>query len=208
MATQGANQPGTVVSDATVGTIAWTNPNEAKASDDTWAQAPSNGISEYLLCTNFGFTIPDGAGIDGITVTVEKNKFDAVTCTDEHVKIVKGGSIGSTNKADTSTNWNSTTDSTASYGGVSDLWGETWAASDINGSTFGVVVSSDMSGSPGFDIARIDQVLITVTFSPKVQINIGDEFKEMSAMQINISDVWKDVNSIQINIGDVWKTIF
>lgn len=40
------------------------------------------------------------------------------------------------------------------------------------------------------------------------QINIGDTWKEISAMQINIGDVWKEVTSAQINIGDTWKSIF
>lgn len=40
------------------------------------------------------------------------------------------------------------------------------------------------------------------------QINIGDSWKEISAMKINIGDSWKDVSSAQINIGDSWKSIF
>ncbi len=40
------------------------------------------------------------------------------------------------------------------------------------------------------------------------QINIGDSWKEISAMQINIGDTWKPVAGAQINIGDAWKTIF
>jgi hypothetical protein len=40
------------------------------------------------------------------------------------------------------------------------------------------------------------------------QINIGDAWKEVSAMKINIGDTWKEVAGAQINIGDSWKTIF
>ena len=40
------------------------------------------------------------------------------------------------------------------------------------------------------------------------QINIGDAWKEISAIKINIGDAWKDVEGAQINIGDAWKTIF
>ena len=40
------------------------------------------------------------------------------------------------------------------------------------------------------------------------QINIGDSWKEISAMKVNVGDVWKDVSSMQINIGDSWKEIF
>lgn len=41
-----------------------------------------------------------------------------------------------------------------------------------------------------------------------MQINIGDDWKEVTAMQINIGDEWKVVAGAQINIGDAWKTIF
>lgn len=40
------------------------------------------------------------------------------------------------------------------------------------------------------------------------QINIGDTFKEISAMQLNIGDSWKAVDAIKINVGDTWKDVF
>ena len=40
------------------------------------------------------------------------------------------------------------------------------------------------------------------------QINIGDTWKEISAMKLNIGDVWKEVSSAQLNIGDTWKSLF
>jgi hypothetical protein len=38
------------------------------------------------------------------------------------------------------------------------------------------------------------------------QINIGDTWKNISAMNINIGDTWKSVAAAQVNIGDSWKT--
>ena len=52
---------------------------------------------------------------------------------------------------------------------------------------------------------------VVVTEAPEgtnTQINIGDDWKEISAAQINIGDAWKAVAGMQINIGDTWKTIF
>lgn len=40
-----------------------------------------------------------------------------------------------------------------------------------------------------------------------IKINIGDVWKDVTALKINIGDVWKEVDSQKINIGDVWKTI-
>jgi len=45
-------------------------------------------------------------------------------------------------------------------------------------------------------------------YTPATRINIGDVWKDVSAIKINIGDVWKDVTSMKINIGDSWKTIF
>ena len=40
------------------------------------------------------------------------------------------------------------------------------------------------------------------------QLQIGDDWKEISAAQINIGDTWKKVAGIQVNIGDSWKDVF
>ncbi|MCK4347863.1 MAG: hypothetical protein KAW47_04525, partial [Thermoplasmatales archaeon] len=60
---------------------------------------------------------------------------------DENVKIVKSdGSIGTTNKANTTT-WTDT-EGYVSYGGSGDLWGESWSDTDINNANFGVVLQT------------------------------------------------------------------
>ena len=52
------------------------------------------------------------------------------------------------------------------------------------------------------------QSFTTADAGTKMQINIGDAWKPISAMQINIGDAWKPVAGAKINIGDTWKTIF
>lgn len=46
------------------------------------------------------------------------------------------------------------------------------------------------------------------TTGTNTQVNIGDAWKDISAVQINIGDSWKAVAGMQVNIGDAWKTIF
>jgi len=58
---------------------------------------------------------------------------------DNVVKLVMGGTISGNDKS-TIVDLG-TTEITQTYGGSNDLWGETWSASDINSSTFGVVLS-------------------------------------------------------------------
>lgn len=161
-----ATSPGTMADDATVGTVAWTNPDNAKVSDNVYATATlpnQNNISHYLKATNFGFSIPVGATINGILVEIENHK-DNVTVWDYEVKIIKSdGTIGTTNKGKTSTSW-LLTDSYFSYGSSSDLWNETWAYTDINDVDFGMVISAKAPSSGGA-VAYVDHIRITVYYT-------------------------------------------
>jgi len=101
MATQGPNDPGTIVSDPTVGISEWANPGNASADDGANASASlgAGAQTEYLLATNFGFSIPSGATIDGITVTWQKGVSAGEAVNDFRVRIVKGGTVGSEDKS-------------------------------------------------------------------------------------------------------------
>ena len=145
MSDTGWVSPGTVVSDSSVGTVAWSDPNNVKVDDFSWSNASytgeSSADSEYLKTTNFGFTIPVGFIIKGIEIEVKKER-GTNTVNDVIAKIVKSdGSIGGSNKAKTSTDW-SISGVTHTYGGDSDLWGETWSVNDINDVDFGFVISA------------------------------------------------------------------
>ncbi len=75
----GPNSPGTVVSDPGIGTLAWSSPGNAAASDDIKAFAPVGvaAPSQLLKATDFGFALPPTAVINGIEVLVEKNSLGA-----------------------------------------------------------------------------------------------------------------------------------
>jgi hypothetical protein len=155
--------PGTMADDASVGITAWSNPNNAKVSDNIYAIAIA--VSHYLKATNFGFSIPTGATVNGILVEIERKVIveSGWGIKDVNVKIVKAdGSIGSTNKADTVNNW-PTSDTYKSYGGTTDLWGETLIPADINNSNFGVVLN--ITANSGDDTANVDHIRITVYYS-------------------------------------------
>ena len=80
----GAISPGTTADDSAVGTIVWTNPNNSKVSDNVYAIVTNAncGIptSHYLKATNFGFSIPAGATINGIVVEIEKKHSGGAGC--------------------------------------------------------------------------------------------------------------------------------
>ena len=121
-------------------------------------------ITHYLKATNFGFSIPSGATINGIKVEIERLAGGANYVYDEEVKIVKSdGNIGTENKADTVTDWPWEADAYATYGGPEDLWSETWSPSDINDVDFGVVLSAEITEPTTF--ARVDHIRITVYYT-------------------------------------------
>ena len=168
MATEGPNSPSSVVDDDAFGTEIWFNPGNATASDDSFATVALGvgEISHYLEASNFGFSIPGGATIDGIVVEFERKGTlgDVILdIKDERVRIVKGGVVSSTAKSAAAL-W-PTTEETKSFGSSSDLWGETWIASDINNTSFGVVIAAiDNSGEDG--TGSVDHIKITVTYTP------------------------------------------
>jgi len=156
---EGPNNPGAAYNDPTFGIPAWTTPGNATSSDGMYAQAAPGGLNtQYLHADNFDFTIPSPAVVDGIEVDIEK-KCNLGTIKDARVRIVKGGVVGSTDESNP--NFWPTTDTVVTYGGPSDLWGETWTPADINANNFGVVLSATDST----DTALVDDIQIKVFFS-------------------------------------------
>lgn len=183
MASQGPlfTTSGNVTDDNAVGTSAWTNPSNGATTDAVYATVTgANFTSHYLKWLNFGFSIPAGSTINGISVDIIRHESGA-SVTDNVVKLVKGGTVGGNNKASAS-QW-PTTDGTATYGSSNDLWGQTWTSADINGSTFGVVLSATSSGMP---TASVDSAAVTVYYTPPP--TVGEE--EPPQMALTVEDVW------------------
>jgi len=161
---------GTGSNDASVGTIAWTNTGNITADDGATANIPfTSGTTNYLTATNYGFSIPSGSTINGITAEIKEvnGEFGGIT-KDNAVRIIKGGVIQSSNKANTNI-WPAGV--YVSYGGTSDLWGASWSAADINSSGFGLAISAFLSSS---DNPSIDAIRITVNYTPPNIISYND----------------------------------
>ncbi len=172
--TAGPNSPGAAFNDVSFGTVAWTNPGNALASDDSYAvAAPGGGFTNYLEANNFNLGIPTSAIIDGIEVAIEKRSVGG-TVVDGRVRIVKGGVVGATDRSNGAF-W-ATVDTVVTYGGSSDLWGETWTAADVNAGSFGVAISA----TDNVDTAAIDHITMKVYYSlcsqaPQVGCRVGDK---------------------------------
>lgn len=159
--------PQTAANDDAVGTVAWSTPNNALASDNSYVTADLSGdvVSNYLKLTNFGFTLPTDAVIKGVIVSIERfaTNGDDESIKDGTIKLVKGGTVSGDNKA-VADDWTET-EGYHEYGSVSDLWGLTLTASDINASNFGVVISAEAGSTDDGGVASIDHVKITVYYT-------------------------------------------
>ncbi len=127
-----------------VGTVAWSNPGNATASDTAYATQGSvmgNITTNYLKCTGFNFAaIPVGATISGITVYVTR-KTNGGTIRDAFVYLVKAGNVSTALNGATATSY-TTADVTEMHGGMTSLWGTTWTDTDLKLSNFGVAFSA------------------------------------------------------------------
>lgn len=152
------------------GTNAWTSPGNIVSDNGSVAQSSveTNETTQYLIASNFGFSVPSGATIDGIEMQYERQKFGtgAASIQESEIKIVKGGVIGTTNKADTATNWTENSFQVVTRGAADDLWGETWTAADVNASDFGVAIRAKGTGSITNRTPQIDYVQIRITYTP------------------------------------------
>lgn len=177
----------TFANDATLGVVSITNASNAQLSDNSYATAVLllSQISNYLKVTNFNFSIPTDATITGITASIERSSNTLNGTHDSSIKLVKGGSITGNDKASAS-QW-PTSDAVVTYGSSTDLWGVTLTPTDINLSTFGIVISAvaDLAST-----AQIDQVTITVDYlgsnrpastTPRVQVGAGMSRNEVAS---------------------------
>ena len=91
--------------------------------------------SDYLVASDFRFALPQDATITGIAFEIGRDSsgHDAV---DRAVRAIKTV-IGEADRSSTAA-WTGTP---GSYGGTTDLWGETWSPADIENSSFGVAIA-------------------------------------------------------------------
>ncbi|NNT72452.1 T9SS type A sorting domain-containing protein [Flavobacterium sp. IMCC34852] len=169
--TSGPNNPttGTFVAGAN---LDWTTPgNITNTADANYATAvfATAGNTDNLFGSNYGFSIPNNAIINGIVLTVNRrtSATNAGRITrDNVVSLVKNGVIAGNNKAVTTAY--GTTFSVATYGSSTDTWGTTWTAADINAANFGAMISVNANNSltATVDYLRITIHYTTIGFSP------------------------------------------
>ena len=189
---EGPNSPKTMSDNDVIGTEIWGNVDGAKKFDSSRAYVilsnagGGSSISHYLKASNFGFNIPWESTINGILVEITKNE-DASSMYDNAVRIVKGGVIGATDKASLDEYQTYPSENYVSHGGASDLWGESWAVSDINDSSFGFVLSSKNLNAVDTGTVRVNYIRITVYYETVM--------KTISKASIKVSGVSSTISA-------------
>ena len=153
--------PTACVNDASVGASAWVLGAPLPAT----SAMPDLLDTNYLKCTGFGFSIPTGSAINGITSTVVVNCSKNNQCEDASVKIVKTGAISGTDHAGINPSQFWGRPQTRTYGSAADLWGATWVATDINAANFGLVISaSNRKGGGAATTATVTSISVAVDY--------------------------------------------
>jgi hypothetical protein len=159
----------------------WNNPGNAATDNNSYATISNAALliggtqrnSNYLEFKNFGFSIPEGNEVMGIQVEIRR------FCTDNsgsnwtrdlEIRLTKGGTIVGDNQANTTSNWPST-ETAATYGSQTDLWGITMTKDEINNPDFGVSIAIQ-SRAAGLllptVVSYIDQVRIMVYYRQQI----------------------------------------
>lgn len=177
MTDAGPNYPGTASSDSAGGDGAWSNTSNALTDDGNFATTPGlTGTSSALSLTNYGFSI--SGTVQGVTAERKGKASSAATggggrrIVDNSLTLL--GLTTSSNKAKTTVNdrWSTTngytnaTTNPLSYGGSADLWGNgSITTTQTNNTAFGSKIIVDGNLLDGSEIASVDTIRLTVTYT-------------------------------------------
>ena len=187
----------------------WTNSNNANAQDNNYTDANLEPYlscfqttcyrSRYLYCSDFNFTIPLNATIQGIKVKT-RGKCDTQTAgLDSTIKLAINSLPVGINKASIlfwpTNNFNST------YGDNVDLWNYNWSPANINDSTFGVFIKVFNASATNIRMS-IDHVTITVYY----QLTTGVVLSQTSSPQNFTANYSQQEQTINVSFSGENKT--
>ena len=196
----GWKSPGTVINADRDGKAAWSYPEGAVSSNNLYAYAKpseSGDYTDWLRCTNFGFTeadIPAGLIITDVEIEIEHYSNSAAGAKDSSLKLRKtSGQVGS-DKA--SASYWPTSDAYAAY-----LWGGSagLVPSDVvDNSDFGVDLSILTDGIDVF--GYVDHVRIRIYSTDSVTLLAGT-IDAQSALTGALAVAWKLAGAIAAQAG-------
>lgn len=191
----------------------WVSPTYISANDGSYVTTfnigPQEGPSQPLKATNFSFSIPTGATIDGVEVDIEVHSEDGNE--DYSAKLIIGGTVQEVDKATGLVL--TTTPTVITYGGPLDTWSESLTPEAINSSDFGFQWQGEYTPDTGGNF-YVDYITITVyytelggdhTWATGISLAGGEfVFRENATDHISISKTTGDTTFL----GDVTAAAF
>jgi hypothetical protein len=127
--------PSTGENNAGIGATAWVNPGNITTDNNVTSTCTAAASSQYLVARNFGFTLPAGAVVKGITVRIAASESSTGSeSLNARLQNETGTLVGNTKTASI----NGTGETIYTYGTTSDVWGATLTADIVNNANFGV----------------------------------------------------------------------
>ncbi len=133
-------------------------------SQDTSTQIimVNNPYRDTLVLGNFQFELPNDAKIAGVSFSIKRSAGSENMIADYSVRALQDGAPVGLDRGQTMA-WPSTFQ-WALYGGVSDLWGATWTAEQVNATGFGVALTPLYLDTAGNERGYVDFVTATVSY--------------------------------------------
>jgi hypothetical protein len=173
---------GTVSS--TTGSSGWTNPNNIFTSNNVYAVSAScstNVTTGYIFALGNGFSIPTGATVDGLEISIEAKNGVAgagfrVRNNSSDIFLRNGGAdISPASPSGVSNaSWFGTTDTTIVMGSATASWSASLTPTIVNDASFGVRLRA-INLNASAQTFSIDRILITVYYTDSAGVQSSQQ---------------------------------
>ncbi|MBI4661932.1 MAG: hypothetical protein HY735_24180 [Verrucomicrobia bacterium] len=168
-----------------VGSASWVNTSNVSVSDNLYATA-GPVVTGDLLATDFGFSLPASAIIQGISVAVEDKANGGSYTPACGVKLSLSGSNAR------SQIFSGSEEAVRTYGSSTDLWGTTPTIADINSSSFGVSLNYEVGDN---QTVSVDHIEVKVYYTLP-QFTLGLDASEAEFVLSDGSDLSRPLLSV------------
>lgn len=135
----------------------WVNPTNIFADDGSISSVVTGSQSHYLIASGFGFSVPAGSIILGVTVKIEGYTDFSTPQLRTNLQDNNGSLTGSAKFASMS---GGAVYTVYTYGSTSDLWGASLTPAIVNDADFGVRIWVESISD-----VRVDYVTIAVEYT-------------------------------------------
>jgi hypothetical protein len=99
------------------------------------------------------------------------------------------------------------TDAYQSYGGINDLWGETWSHKEISSGSFGVAIAAQRTATGGATLGRIDHVRITIHYQIMFTLPVNlTSFTAVKSSSNSVKVKWTTTDESSIDHYEVERS--